>query len=42
MSIKHPVPEDPITEWYFWVDQKKSTIKNKVKYLFSRIWRRKK
>ena len=42
MSIKHPVPEDPLTEWFFWVDEKKSTIKNKVKHMFSRIWGRKK
>jgi hypothetical protein len=42
MSVKHPVPEDPATEWYFWVDEKKSTIKDKVKQMFSRIWRRKK
>jgi len=42
MSIKHPVPEDPATEWYFWVDQKKSSSKDKVKQMFSRIWRRKK
>ena len=41
MSIKHPVPEDPATEWYFWVDEKKSTIKDKVKQMFGRIWRRK-
>lgn len=42
MSIKHPVPEDPLTEWYFWVDEKKSAIKDKVKNMFSRIWGRKK
>ncbi len=42
MSTMYPMPEDPLTEWYFWVDEKKSTIKDKVKHMFSRIWRRKK
>lgn len=40
MSFKHPVPEDPVTEWLFWVDEKKASLKDKVKLLFSTIWRK--
>lgn len=42
MSTMYPLPEDPLTEWHFWMTEKKASITGSVIRLLKRIWGKKK